>query len=449
MAALVCSIALIVCALSARCAADEKQPRGGNSRKEPAMQADEAGDRLLILTMEGKDVRNARGRLRFVANRIERVRGTTEPPSGVIAVFPLEKGGYEVFAWKGKVDKAQKLYRYTTSDFASYSKGRKVLDGLRWQHLGGGKPVYTDHDSGDVFWSAEAKRFVYTQATYQRWKKLYPDNIGSGMRRVLSVRTSADGVRWRPAKGVGFGAPHRPAAELFVPDKQDPPEVEFYRMQAFRYGDRVVGAMLLYAPSPQVVNPNQKRGTPDFRPGRRPSKHGPQLATEWWVTDKSDDIRAWRRPYREQDAAPPGKGIRHVPVVFRDRLLWLQSSGGYGVPLHRIAGVYSRANGEFSTRRFVMPKRPLRLNAKALWHGDKSDGQQRQAYIMVEVLDEKDKPIAGFEKEKCIFLDKDGLRLPLRWKGRDAAALAGRTVSMRFYFRDATIYAVETGAAAR
>jgi hypothetical protein len=63
---------------------------------------------------------------------------------------------------------------------------------------------------------------------------------------------------------------------------------------------------------------------------------------------------------------------------------------------------------------------------------------------MVEARDDKGAVIPGFEREQCIFRDVDGVRLPLQWPGQDPKALAGRKVALRFYFRDATIYAVST-----
>jgi len=441
---------------------------------------------LPILTMELRDVRDPQGKLRSVAGQVKPIRGTRAPSPHIVAAFDTPDGGYEVFTWEGERDGAQTLYRRTTRDFARYSRPRKVHtlsrkvkwlgaktmarrsdtgsylliawsrgtpghgahaftspDGIRWRHERGGEPVYTDHDAGGLFWCQAASRFIFTQATYQRWRKLYPDNIGDATRRVLSHRTSADGVRWRPARNIGMGK-RRPAADLLLPDDQDPPELEFYWLQAFPYGDRVLGAMLLYAASPQVVNPYMRCGTPDFLPDRKPNKHGPQLAQEWWVTHEPTDVHAWRRPWRERDAAPPGRALRHVPVVFRDRHVWLDAKGALGVPRHRVAGIASWANAQFSTRRFAMPRKPLVLNAAAPWHGDKASDAQRQAYIMAELLDKRDKPIPGFEREKCIVQNADGLRLPLRWSGSDSARLAGRTVSLRFYLRDATIYAVGT-----
>ena len=53
----------------------------------------------------------------------------------------------------------------------------------------------------------------------------------------------------------------------------------------------------------------------------------------------------------------------------------------------------------------------------------------------------------GFEKERCVFMDTDSLRLPLRWNNFTGTTppgpvLTGRHVSLRVYFRDSTVYAI-------
>lgn len=81
------------------------------------------------------------------------------------------------------------------------------------------------------------------------------------------------------------------------------------------------------------------------------------------------------------------------------------------------------------------------LDAAAAWHGEKRLGAQIQAYVMVEVLDEAGEIVPGYERERCVFQDADDPRLPLRWADRDTTSLAGRTIRLRFHFRDATIHA--------
>jgi len=58
---------------------------------------------------------------------------------------------------------------------------------------------------------------------------------------------------------------------------------------------------------------------------------------------------------------------------------------------------------------------------------------------------ENDSAIHGFERERCIFQNRNDTRLPLSWDGKATTALAGRLISLRFYFRDAAIYAIGTG----
>jgi hypothetical protein len=92
-----------------------------------------------------------------------------------------------------------------------------------------------------------------------------------------------------------------------------------------------------------------------------------------------------------------------------------------------------------------MPAAPLFLNATARWAGQKEPVfLQRQAYIMAELLDANRRTIPGYEKESCVFGDVDSTGLPLVWDGKTGTALTGKTVHLRFWFRNARIYAVTT-----
>ena len=120
----------------------------------------------------------------------------------------------------------------------------------------------------------------------------------------------------------------------------------------------------------------------------------------------------------------------------------------YTLPLYRVAGIYAPANGEFSSRPFALPAggaQGLWLNADAAWKGNLVTGgcdEGCAAYIMVELLTAADgRTVPGFERSKCVLMNTGGLQLPLRWQGAPAAPPAGTQVRLRFYFRDATIYA--------
>jgi hypothetical protein len=439
---------------------------------------------MTLLFLDTPDVREVWGKLRFVASPLQRLDDLRAPSQGmVLAVSPDPEYGFELFTLEQTTGR-WRLERFVTANFVDYSEPDAVLrepeddrqwlghtamaqrgdtgeylmvkwargkpghgahffrsqDGLAWEDLNPGAPAYTDHDACGLLWDPQASRYVMLQTTYQPWKKVFPDNIGNGIRRVLTTRTSPDGVQWEPGGNVGGGGPYHPAERLTLPDEHDPAEMEFYWLRAFPYEDCFVGMMLNYAASPQEVNPLQHPG-PGFREGKPPSKHGPQLSTEWWIS--YDRMRAWRRPYRDLVAGGESQGIFHAPAVHGDRLTWLRDGRVWGLPLHRIAGAYCRANARFSTRPFPAPDRPLSLNARAAWLGDKSHGMLRQAYIMVEALDANNHVIPGYEREKCIFHDVDDLRLPLRWEDKDTTPLSGKTVSLRFHLRDATIFAVQ------
>jgi hypothetical protein len=146
----------------------------------------------------------------------------------------------------------------------------------------------------------------------------------------------------------------------------------------------------------------------------------------------------------------------------------------------------SESAGEFSTKPFSVPTdaegslTKLWLNAAAAWKGNIVTGgcdEGCAAYIMVELRSASDGAVVpGYERSKCVLLNVDGLRLPLKWsdgettngtkssgsdddndddddddddaEGSAAAVVgaatpppAGSEVFLRIYFRDATIYA--------
>ena len=81
----------------------------------------------------------------------------------------------------------------------------------------------------------------------------------------------------------------------------------------------------------------------------------------------------------------------------------------------------------------------LALNADSRWRPNESPGQ---AYIIVELRDEQDRVIPGYERAKCLFENVDGHALLLRWGEKDGSNLAGSTARLRFYLRDSKIYGV-------
>lgn len=311
-------------------------------------------------------------------------------------------------------------------------------DGLRWTEYPD-NPLFYDCDSLGLFWSPVAHRFVCTNKTLQPFLKhirdhggTHPQNNDDNLRdrRVIAIRSSADGRKWEPAESMmdvwNRIGNYKPLPEKFMmtPDADDPPDMEHYRGIGFWYHDRSYMTVLNYAASRLT-----------------PGKHGPQLDTEWWVS--RDGLR-WDRPYRDVnamgDSFPGVVCITHNPMVIDGMLLFHFGSQLLGMKEDRISYVGSRANAEFSTIPFQMPDSDLYLNAAAPSPERAFAGQQ--AYIMVAVLDDKGDVLPGFESENCVFQNVDQIDLPLGWNGRSARDLAGRTVSLRFFLRSASLYAV-------
>jgi len=312
---------------------------------------------------------------------------------------------------------ADRLFFYTWSrsdrkDVEGHAlRGFTSADGTHWQPISA-EPIYYDHDAFGVMWDARTNRFLAYQGTDEPWKKTYPDNMGGERRRVLSIRASRDGLHWETLKDVGRDG-------RITPDAQDPPEVEFYRMFAFPFADRYVAMVDLYAPSPLT-----------------PGKHGPHLGCQWWV---SHDAVHWQRPWRRTDAQGDAPyPIKMAPMHFGREMLWWIANGVWGLPENRIASVGAKANAAFTSKPFRMPGRPLQLNATI----PSGSGLFQQAYVMVELLDAAGKTVPGYEREKCLLRGVDDTRIPLLWENRDGTELAGRELSLRFYFRAARLYAV-------
>ncbi|MBI2924300.1 MAG: AGE family epimerase/isomerase [Verrucomicrobia bacterium] len=293
-------------------------------------------------------------------------------------------------------------------------------DGRDWRLLT--DKAYGDHDAMCVTWFAPWGEFLNYQNTLQPFPKRYPDNIGAH-RRVLSFRRSKEGVNWE-----NFSPPFLRGERLWVPDADDPADLEFYRSIVFAHQGRYAMILQDYvAPPPEA---NSRRAT---------TKHGPRSHAEWAI---SRDGLNWQRPHRETD---PTENIAGLPVqgplVRGDVIRFYLPGGKVGsLPEDRIFYVTCRANGEFSTPAFVMPAGGLFLNADV--HYRPLDGATGRAYVMAELRDEAGQVIPGYERAKCLFANEDGHALPLRWGEADGHSLAGRTVRLRFYLRDAKIYSV-------
>lgn len=204
------------------------------------------------------------------------------------------------------------------------------------------------------------------------------------------------------------------------------------------------------------------------------------MYSERWVSESADasNLSAWRRPFKRQanvelittartrsSTMPLGEDWGVGPVSLRDHHVWVSQQPAtaefparfelWGVPSLRLAGMYSPANSEFTTPSFVVgagTEDGLWINTIAKWHRlSAEDGCDEgcQAYVMVEMRDAAgDAVLGGRTRDKCVLLDVDGVRVPLKWKHeapRPPVAL-GTRVTLRVYFRAATVFAIGSSA---
>jgi hypothetical protein len=119
---------------------------------------------------------------------------------------------------------------YTSPDGISFTAAN--VTGLNTSHFG---------DKDDLNLIFNNGRFVDLQIIFQAWNMRYCDNDGCDRRRVISSKTSKDGIHWTP-EDLG----------MRTPDAQDPPELEFYRIRPFYVGNtnRLAAHTLQYATQP-------------------------------------------------------------------------------------------------------------------------------------------------------------------------------------------------------
>lgn len=448
--------------------------------------------RLLFSTTQ--DVADVWGRLHFGATPMQKVRDCASPGFSLACCLPQADGAWEVYGQaftrgpavndQCKESNTWRIVHATTRDGTRFENVETVYqsevgawsdhlglawnpdakeflalklrmdntgfayraffspDGRNWKEHPG-NPLFYDCDSMGLFWSAKAHRFVCSNKTLQPFAKRLQDHGGTHPqnqndqlrdRRVQTIRSSPDGRTWEPCDSlmdvwnrVGIYRP-LPAEQMLTPDADDPPDMEFYRAIGFWHHDRAYMSVLNYAASPLA-----------------PRKHGPQLDTEWWV---SHDGLKWQRPYRGinalGDSFPAVPCITHNPMIIDGMMLFHFGGHVAGVKEDRISFVGARANAEFSTPPFAMPAADLRLNA-AIPSPDRPFARS-QAYVMAAVLDGNGAVVPGFEAEKCVLQNADGLDLPLRWGDRSARELAGRQVRLRILLRSANLYAVTSAA---
>jgi hypothetical protein len=247
-----------------------------------------------LLFSNPQDLADTWGELHFAVAPIRLIREVEAPPFTLVGCFPMGDGIWEVFGQelkelgRGKASheetNAWSIIRATTRDGVTFENRETVLeqtagpwtqhaamayspdakeylllklrmdsygfaymaffspDGKRWQ-AHPGNPLFYEGDAMSLFWSPVLKRFILVSKSLQPYRKHIRDHGGPTKslqddalrdRRVLMLRSSADGRRWEPSVSLpdvwdrhGQKGSHPPGL-LTLPDADDPPDLEFY-----------------------------------------------------------------------------------------------------------------------------------------------------------------------------------------------------------------------------
>ncbi|MBI4874608.1 MAG: hypothetical protein HY822_08245 [Acidobacteria bacterium] len=298
-----------------------------------------------------------------------------------------------------------------------YGMGHYVAfspDGLRWRELP--DPVFPYNpvrDTMTTMWDPRAGQYV----------AFVKQQVDGKRARFLSE--SADFLHWTPP------------TRMLAADAQDSPAVELYNNTGFYYQGMYLGLLTVFHPEPKdnIYLDIQLISSRDGRHWQRPGDRSPIIPAGRRDID-------WDFGFQSPASGPPvrvggelwfyysGRSYRH-PVTGQGRE---PNHGAIGLAKLRLDGFVSmdagQEGGYLVTRPFKLADAGLYLNA------DAARGELR-----VEVLDETGKPVPGFARAGSEPVRASSVRHLARWgRGSSLAALKGRTVMLKFYLRNASLY---------
>jgi len=296
-------------------------------------------------------------------------------------------------------------------------------DGLSWRVLSPEIVLAHNHDINSLFWDPLRKEYVATISSYitgPSW---------AGQRRVTQHSTSTNLLHWQ-----------KPWFVLAPDDRLDEGQTQFYAMDGYlRRGDLVIGMV-------KVLRDDLKADSPPDPP----DAYGIGYTTlawshdgEHWVRDRdkffdrAPQPRAWDHAHAWIDEQVPvgdevylyygGYQSGHKVNRFEERQIGL-------VKMKRdryVARETGSSGGSFKTPLVILNAAAMTLNADA-----------RAGEVQVQVLAPDGQPISGFARTDCEVIRGDILAAPVRW-AHSLSALAGRTVRLEFFLKNARLFAFE------
>ena len=293
-------------------------------------------------------------------------------------------------------------------------------DGVRWTKYEGNPVIERSSDTHVLLgWDDLHGKYV----AYAR------PSVHEGNRtRRIGRSVSDDFIHWTDPEDV------------LVPDEGDGPGMELYGMPVFKYEGMYIGQLWMYHAPPEE---------PQIRFAARIDV---QLAA-------SRDGIAWervggRKPFMPN--GPPGSidegeiWTAREPVIMGGEIWFYYSSGaqdhsvvGRSGPIClaklRLDDFVSVDGGEETgvlvTKPFVCEGGNLTINASA-----------RGGLVGIAVLDESGIQYQGYSRQECAVFDGDSIRHDVTWRSKTSLdELKGETVCLKFYLRNASLYAFSVG----
>ena len=249
-------------------------------------------------------------------------------------------------------------------------------------------------------------------------------------KRLIGRAESPDMIHWSEPETI------------IVPDDRDPPDTEFYHMPAITYEGLYLGLLWNFRTTNTTILPQ--------------------------IVFSRDGIH-YNRDYREPFIARGANGSFDAsvvypitPIVHGDSVLVYYSGANWRSPEDLLAlgdratcavglatsprdGFVSfdgakSTHSQVVTRSFTFSGSQLHLNLKAArqqWGAGPCD-------VRAEILEATHHVISGFSFKQCDPITRSGLDHVVSWNGRsDLSKLVGRPIKLRFYFKNAKLYAFQ------
>ena len=327
-------------------------------------------------------------------------------------------------------------------------------DGLDWTPFEGNPVIDTGQELGRWSgrfqgWDPIRETYYVTMEASQHWRGPYG-------KRLIGKAESPDMIHWSEPEII------------LVPDRDDFPDTEFYSMPVIPYEGIYVGLLWIFRTTNVTHHPElvfSRNGFHFQRNYREPFiprgaalgdfdsssvyaqdtiVHGDRILTYYIGTNsRSPEIAL-----ELGDKAATGIGLAFSRL---DGFVSLDSGKGWIVrdlseeELARTTGervLFSEPEsfGQMVTRPFRFSGSRLHLNAgMAPIAAGPGPGEVR-----VEILRPNFKKLPGFTFDDADPVSRSGLDHAVSWNGSsDLSALAGRSIKLRFYFKNAKLYSFQ------